>query len=210
MTTNAQMYYNMNNCTPDSPATSATPSVSNTPILDAMTNGTSGSPATPATSSVSNIPLYDPRTREYVDGFNQRIREDSAKYGFIHCPYLPTPSNYEYRKFMINNNEVADHVRPRFNTDSIKENLGKDYEHLYVCDELISGRITINGNKLEIEYFEVKPTRLVNYILSMFHLTKIETYIDINNKNMELWREACAVAKAKELMPPFPPLTYST
>jgi hypothetical protein len=189
------MYYDINNCTPDSPATSATSSVSNTPILDSMT---CGSLATPDTSSVSNIPVYDPRTREYVEGFNQRIREDdSAKYGNVHCPYMLTMTKYEHRKFMINN-------------ETIKKNLGKDYEHLYVCDELISGRITINGNKMEIEYFEVKPTRFVNYILSMFHLTKIETYVDINNKNMELWREACAVAKVKKLMPPFPPLTYRT
>jgi len=76
---------------------------------------------------------------------------------------------------------------------------------LTIPDFLISDRLSIEGNKLRINYYsDIEVKFNIGFFKRLF--TNI---CDVTNKkNKELYHHASQVAKDKRLQPPFPPLKY--
>lgn len=147
--------------------------------------------------------------------------------GTVNCPYiLPTLPEYKHDNFklttkvkMINGdiieleNDQYELIKPLIMQNSIHKYdfavkvLSEsciDFDHLYVSDELISGRINWNNvnpsKEIEIKYFTPKD---LNIPWWKFWINKA---VIVNEKNKALWQEAVAVAHVKRL-PPVPPPT---
>lgn len=105
----------------------------------------------------------------------------------INAPYIPILSDKEKAAYQ----EEIEERKNQFN-------------HLYIDDALVSNRITWTENRIKIRYYTPKDFPLPWY--KRLFQNNLES---INQKNKELWQEASAVALAKHLMPPGPPLTYA-
>lgn len=73
----------------------------------------------------------------------------------------------------------------------------------YICDELISSRITIINNKINVNYYSLTDIDIPWY--KKFFVDKCEI---VNKKNKELYYEASDIAKEKKLPPIFPPTKF--
>jgi hypothetical protein len=78
-----------------------------------------------------------------------------------------------------------------------------EYDHLYITDELISGRI---------QWEHVPAIKITYYTTDDIHIPWWKFWIDkcemVNIKNKQLWEEAMAVAHAKHMPPVVAPLVY--
>jgi hypothetical protein len=142
--------------------------------------------------------------------------------GLVHCPYIPAIANISADKFkrttkiqMVNGDviELDDYQYALITPLMLQNNAHKydfavkvmsesraEFDHLYVTDELISGRINWSNpsKEIEITYFTVKD---LNIPWWKFWVDK---NVLVNIKNKQLWQEAVAIAHIKRL-PPVPP-----
>lgn len=85
-----------------------------------------------------------------------------------------------------------------------KEERQNQFKHLYIDDSLVSSRITWTENRIKVQYYTPEDFPIPWY--KRLFQNNLES---INQKNRELWQETSAVALAKNLIPPGPPLTYA-
>lgn len=76
----------------------------------------------------------------------------------------------------------------------------KSYNYLYVSDDLVSNRIDFTGKRVVVSYY--KSLSELNIPWYKFWINK---YAILNDRNMDLFKEAMAVANIKCLPPVFPP-----
>lgn len=106
--------------------------------------------------------------------------------------------------------EVLEKEATKFKDDlhmEIKKGLNPElvntnYEYLYTTDDLVSNKITWNDTRVKVKFYDWIDNLHIPWW--KFWVSKVNI---ANKKNVELWHEACAVAKAKNLLPPPPPCT---
>ena len=97
---------------------------------------------------------------------------------------------------------ISDKERAAYQEE--KEERQNQFKHLYIDDNLVSSRITWTENRIKVQYY--KPE---DFPIPWYKRLFPRDLEPINQKNKELWQEASAVALAKHLMPPGPPLTFA-
>jgi hypothetical protein len=130
----------------------------------------------------------------YIDGVTMPMNEISR--------YIKNPSESYLR---IMQNEI-ERLHQRISKPApVADPVDKDseYDHLYVMDELISRRIRWeNVDKVEVKYYELDDLEIPWY---KFYLSRYDVH---KKKNTLLYHEAIAVARAKKLYRPMPPILY--
>jgi hypothetical protein len=80
-----------------------------------------------------------------------------------------------------------------------------EFDHLYVIDELISSRIHWkNTDRVNVDYYDIHDLGLTWYKFYFY----FDRYDIHREKNTLLYHEAIAVARAKKLYRPLPPILY--
>lgn len=148
-------------------------------------------------------------------------------FGTVHCPYIPTVVNIQSNNFkrttniqMVNGDVIEldnveyELVKPLIMQNSVHKydfavqivsESKSDFDHMYVTDELISGRIKWNMSIPEIKviYYTIKD---LNIPWWKFWINKEAI---VNEKNKLLWQEAVAVAHIKRLPPVPSPIKHT-
>ena len=114
---------------------------------------------------------------------------------------LSVPSLNEWNK-VVEGEKLKGESLYAIKQDLHPEYENKNYEFLYSTDDLVSNKITWNDTRVKVKFYNIKDIYVPWW---KFWISKVDI---VNKKNIDLWHEACAVAKAKKLSIPGPPCKY--